>query len=141
MKIAELERRAETIYQTRILPNIATIKSRLPSQAALTVQTNPRTGVHQQSASINLVVSQGGAKFYYAIGTWMILRQLVRDGHIKLERYSGASAGAWAAAIAYRDTYDCAIASGYIWRAFYPFWNNPESISRLALYFGGGGFA
>lgn len=48
-------------------------------------------------AEIDVVISGGGMKCYYVAGCIAILQQQLAHNHIKINRVSGASAGAWSA--------------------------------------------
>ena len=58
---------------------------------------SPTTAVQKPVAEIDLVVSGGGLKCYFACGALSVLQQHLLNQNIRIARVAGSSAGAWSA--------------------------------------------
>ena len=67
------------------------------AQAAQEEDLTPKSSAAKEPTEIDLVVSGGGLKGYFACGAYAVLQQHLIQNNIKIARVSGSSAGAWSA--------------------------------------------
>jgi hypothetical protein len=60
-------------------------------------ELTPKSSAAKEPTEIDLVVSGGGLKGYFACGAYAVLQQHLIQNNIKIARVSGSSAGAWSA--------------------------------------------
>jgi hypothetical protein len=69
----------------------------LSSPSSSTYIDSPTTAPQKPVAEIDLVVSGGGLKCYFACGALSVLQQHLLNQNIRIARVAGSSAGAWSA--------------------------------------------